>query len=273
VLWTDDDVQFSRNWIASYVNAARRWPQASFFGGQIIPRFLDQEPAWLRPAWPVISGVYAARELGDEPFAFDHKRLPFGANMAVRVAMQKQYRYDPKLGRRGELLLAGEETALVLRWLADGHIGMWVPDARVDHLITPDRLEPDHIRRFYFGVGESKRSRGVIDWLPVRTIRGLWYITRAMIYESLSRRGGWETGIQQQMKLFTRAHFNWGRAATQWRTLPQWLLPGPMRRLKAERGQPRTTVSESVLSGIASKPPGQATGADESEFPARTAAA
>jgi glucosyl-dolichyl phosphate glucuronosyltransferase len=88
VLWTDDDVVVAENWITSYVDAANRWPEAAFFGGRIIPRFLGEEPGWLRPAWRVVSGVFGARELGDEPFAFDHKRLPFGANMAVRVEMQ-----------------------------------------------------------------------------------------------------------------------------------------------------------------------------------------
>ncbi len=49
VLWTDDDVCFSRDWVASYLDAAQRWPHAAFFGGQVIPRFLGHEPDWLRP--------------------------------------------------------------------------------------------------------------------------------------------------------------------------------------------------------------------------------
>ena len=49
VLWTDDDVEVAGDWIASYVDAARRWPEAAFFGGRIVPRFLGEEPVWLRP--------------------------------------------------------------------------------------------------------------------------------------------------------------------------------------------------------------------------------
>ena len=64
VLWTDDDVHLPEDWVASYVDAAQRWPNAAFFGGQVIPHFLSDEPDWLRPAWRVISGVYAARDLG-----------------------------------------------------------------------------------------------------------------------------------------------------------------------------------------------------------------
>ena len=66
----------------------QRWPDAAFLGGQIVPRFLGPEPPWLRPAWSTVANVYATRELGDEPFPFDRKQLPFGANMACRVAVQ-----------------------------------------------------------------------------------------------------------------------------------------------------------------------------------------
>ena len=50
VLWTDDDVQFDQGWIRSYVDAARTWPEAEFFGGHVEPLFLGLEPDWMRPA-------------------------------------------------------------------------------------------------------------------------------------------------------------------------------------------------------------------------------
>ena len=211
VLWTDDDVEVADDWIVSYVNAARRWPKAAFFGGQIVPRFLGDEPRWLRPAWPTLSDVYAARELGNEPFAFDRRRLPFGANMAVRVAMQKCYRYDPKLGRRGGLLLAGEETALVEQWLADGHVGIWVPQSRVTHVISPDRLEIDYIRRFFFGLAESQLRRDRADSLLVRLLRGGWYACRALKYQALGLLHPQATQPAQWARQLKRISYGWGR--------------------------------------------------------------
>jgi hypothetical protein len=241
VLWTDDDVEVSENWISSYVDAAQRWPAASFFGGHIVPRFLAEEPEWLRPAWRTISGVYAAREFGDEPFAFDRKRLPFGANMAARVSMQRQYRYDTLLGRRGELLLSGEETALMERWLLDGHVGMWVPASRVEHIITPDRLELDHIRRFFFGLAESKRPRNGAAGPLGRLLRGAWFACRAMKYQILSALDPRARQPYRRIKYLTRIGYCWGRVESQWYALPQWLKPPPLRRLRQSREQPRCT--------------------------------
>jgi glycosyltransferase involved in cell wall biosynthesis len=242
VLWTDDDVEVAEDWIVSYVEAARRWPEAAFFGGYIIPRFLAAEPAWLRPAWPTLSDVYSARELGDEPFAFDRRRLPFGANMAVRVAVQKRYRYDPELGRRGGLLLAGEETALMEQWLDDGHLGMWVPQSRVAHLITPDHLELAYIRRFFFSLAESQLRHRSADPLLLRVFRGGWYACRAMKYEVLSLFHPQATRPDRWAKHLKRICYGWGRVESQWGHFPRWLKPAPLRCLEQRRPHPRSVT-------------------------------
>jgi glucosyl-dolichyl phosphate glucuronosyltransferase len=238
VLWTDDDVRFSEDWIASYVDAARRWPEAAFFGGHITPCFPGGEPDWLRPAWRTVSGVYAARELGDEPFAFDDKRLPFGANMAVRVGLQKQYRYDPELGRRGDLLLSCEETALMQQWLSDGYVGMWVPQSRVEHVIVPDRLEPDYIRRFFFDLAKSKTQRGKADGPFMPLLRSIWYACQAMKYQTLSVFYPRATRPYRWMKCLARISYHWGRVESQWAGFLHWLRPAAVRRLEWERQRP-----------------------------------
>ena len=245
VLWTDDDVEFSKDWIGSYVRAARRWPKAAFFGGHIIPRFLAEEPDWLRPAWHIVSGVYAARELGEEPFAFDRKRLPFGANMAVRVSLQKQYQYDPQLGRRGELLLAGEETALAQQWLADGHVGMWVPDSRVEHIITPDRFTLEHLQRFFFSLAESKPGVLQLKRPVSRFLRGAYYVLRALKYQTLIRSFWRETRPAKWITYITRISYCWGRVQCEWRHLPRWLKPGPVMQHLKRRQQPRFRIVDS----------------------------
>jgi glycosyltransferase involved in cell wall biosynthesis len=235
VLWTDDDVRFSADWITSYVDAARRWPKAAFFGGRVTPRFPAGEPDWLRPAWRIMSDVCAARELGDEPFTFDCERLPFGANMAVRVAVQKRYRYDPELGRRGDLLLSCEETALMKQWLSEGYVGMWVPQSRVEHMITPDRCELDYVRRFFFDLAKSKRPQGRAAWPPLRLFRGVCYACRAMKYQALSVFYPQATRPDRWMKYLARISYCWGRVESQWGVFPRWLKPAAVRRLEEAR--------------------------------------
>ena len=225
VLWTDDDIRFSEDWIASYVDAAQRWPEAAFFGGRITPRFLGEEPVWLRPAWRTLSGVYGEIELGDEPFAFDRWRLPFGGNMAVRVEVQKQYRYDPELGRRGDLLLSCEETALMKQWLAEGYVGMWVPQSRVEHIVTPDRFELEYVRRFFFDLAKSKRPQGRAGWPVARLFRGLWYVCQALKYQALNIFDPQATQNHRWMKYMARISYSWGRVESQWGGFPAWLKP------------------------------------------------
>jgi len=239
VLWTDDDVLLDEGWIAAYVDAARRWPEAAFFGGVITPRFPVAEPPWLRPAWGTLANIYGNRDLSEQPFAFDRRRLPFGANMAARVEMQRQYRYDPELGRKGELVLAGEETVMMQRWLGDGHQGMWVPDAKVEHLVPAERLEVDAIRRVYYGLGESKQTWGGPLTPVTRLLRGAWYGFLACKYTALSPFYSEASNPYRWMRCIVRSSYNWGAMESQWRPFPTWMTPGPIKRLKADRAQPR----------------------------------
>ena len=209
--------------------------QAAFFGGRIVHVSSAKSPSGCARLADALR-LYAERELGDEPFAFDRRRLPFGANMAARVAVQNRYRFDPELGRRGTLLLAGEETALMEQWLSDGHVGMWVPQSRVDHIIIPDRLEIDYIRRFFFSLAESQLRRAKSDWLPVRFFRGGWYACLALKSPgpepllSPGRAAGRLDAVSQasQLRLGSR-----GIAVGQFPRLAQ---PAPLRRLEQCRG-------------------------------------
>lgn len=246
VIWTDDDVLFDPYLIESYVEAAAVQPDAQFFGGWIVPRLLAPEPRWLRPGWRTLSGVYAARELGKQSFDFTPKLLPFGANMAARVPMQKRYRYDPALGRVGKLLLAGEETALMQQWLSDGLRGIWVPNSRVDHLITSERTEVAHIRRFFFSLGQSKRAEASRSPRPTRLMRGAWYALRSLRYELMSRLTTIDSSPGRWIKYQARMAYNWGRLDAQWHDVPAWMIPAPVARLQASRNQPRPNSDESV---------------------------
>ena len=75
-----------------------RDPDYSFFGGPIEPWFEYDPPKWLLDTWQAISGAFAFRDLGAEPFEFDLKRLPYGANYAVRTRVQREFPLQPQTG-------------------------------------------------------------------------------------------------------------------------------------------------------------------------------
>lgn len=148
VLWTDDDAEVDAEWLAAYCAAFARWPDAVLFGGPIAPRFEGDPPRWLRRSLRWVDKYFAARDFGPEPLPLAlPKRLPYGCNYAIRMWEQRNLSYDPELGRQaGRLGLSGEETAVMEAILTSGERGWWVPDARVSHLIPPQRQTLAHLR-------------------------------------------------------------------------------------------------------------------------------
>jgi glycosyltransferase involved in cell wall biosynthesis len=159
ILWTDDDVLVDSRWLAEMVAASRSRPELSFFGGPIEPWFEIDPPRWLLDNWKAINGAYAFRDLGTESFEFDPKRLPYGANYALRTKVQREFLYNPRLGRVATGEIRGEETDVLLKLLAAGQRGMWVPTAKVQHFIPRERLTLDYIRRFFHGIGQTEFIR------------------------------------------------------------------------------------------------------------------
>ena len=159
IVWTDDDVLVDRHWLGEMVAAAHSQPQMSFFGGPIEPWFETDPPKWLLDNWKAVNGAFAFRDLGTEPFEFDLKRLPYGANYAVRTAVQRQFLYNPQLGRVATGEIRGEETDVLHKLLAAGHRGQWVPTSKVEHFIPRERLTLDYIRRFFHGIGQTEFIR------------------------------------------------------------------------------------------------------------------
>src|SRR5690242_2260831 len=51
LIWTDDDVLVSADWVIAYERAFKRWPDAAFFGGPIRPCFEGTPPRWLSSSW------------------------------------------------------------------------------------------------------------------------------------------------------------------------------------------------------------------------------
>ncbi len=153
LIWIDDDVQVEPGWLAAYLDASRRHPDASFFGGAALPWFEQPPPAWIAESWTELADVWAIRLLPEEPAPIDRRRLPVGANFAIRTAVQRRHAYDPRLGRHKKDLTSGEETAMLRQLLAEGKTGWWVPAARVRNWIPAERLAEPHLRRIWFGQG------------------------------------------------------------------------------------------------------------------------
>jgi len=212
VLWTDDDTLVDPEWLAAYVDAFRRWPDAAVFGGPVTPRFMAPPPAWLERGWPIIADAFAARDLGPVPLAFDGAdNMPYGANYAVRLDEQRRHPYDPRLGVKAGRIVLGEETRVVKALLASGLPGWWVPDARVEHRIPATRMTTRFLRRYYVGAGRTSSRVGPAEDGPTILGRPRWVWKRAVLSEVKYRWGRWWSPPDAYLRHFIAASKAWGR--------------------------------------------------------------
>jgi glycosyltransferase involved in cell wall biosynthesis len=153
ILWSDDDVTVAPEWLAAYVAAFRRWPDAAIFGGPIRPTFAGSPPPWLLRIYPAIAGVYAARDFGTEPIPLSPDVIPWGANYVIRTRDQRRHLYNPDLGYRPGRLIGWEETEVIHALLAEGATGWWVPDASLQHHVPEARQTTKYLRTHFYNRG------------------------------------------------------------------------------------------------------------------------
>jgi len=157
IVWTDDDVLVDAGWLAAYGRAFAANPECVFFGGPITPSLQGQTPAWFLENWSELSSILAERDFGAQSLTLSKEegRLPFGANFAVRAREQRLHRFDPELGVAPGQRRLGEETAMFLDLIADGATGIYVPQARVVHVIAQSRQSLDYVGRYRQAVGQT----------------------------------------------------------------------------------------------------------------------
>ena len=160
MIWTDDDVVVDRQWLSAYMSAFARWPEAELFGGKILPVFEGPIPVWLKGSLPVVGSAFAMRDFGDRELEM-HERdgLPYGANYALCASAQSAVRYRLDLGAGTDLY--GEETEVMRSMLAEGKTWHWVPEAKVQHCIPPERMTLAYIDHFFSRYGRSLAHREV----------------------------------------------------------------------------------------------------------------
>jgi len=157
--WTDDDTLLDPEWLAFYVEAFARHPEAALFGGRILPKLEPPAPAWFERRihqWP-INYIVAHRDMGDveSPIGVEGGRLPWGANFAARAEELRRHGFNTELGFSPNHKRTGEETDLGYRILKAGGSGWWVPGAKVTHIIPAGRQTRAYVADYYDQAGRT----------------------------------------------------------------------------------------------------------------------
>jgi GT2 family glycosyltransferase len=162
VLFTDDDVRLEQGWLSAYQDAIRRFPNAEYFGGRILPDWGRAKPRWIGDEpLPLIEGVLVWFDRGVETRPFrPGEMLPFGASFAVKRSLVErigQFRVD--LGTGGTALGRGEETEFLRRARDSGAQGIYVGEALCFHSYDPRRLRIREL--YYYGMLSGKSHNAI----------------------------------------------------------------------------------------------------------------
>jgi glycosyltransferase involved in cell wall biosynthesis len=166
VVFIDDDVTIAPDFLTTYENASSAHPDAAFFGGTIRVCFEQPEPAWVRFDPMSFVSMFGQLHVPRTVTAIGARKVPYGANFAVRRSRVGAERFDLDLalGVKGKERINGEETLFLTRLLGAGLVGRWLPDAVVQHWIPPELATPRHLWRYFVAMGRLQaRQRGCGD--------------------------------------------------------------------------------------------------------------
>lgn len=154
----DDDALAEPNFLRKNLEYLDQRPELDAIGGKIIPGFVDGKPEWYTKYYWGVTGQFDPGEK-DGPLLFWGK-FPCGSNMTYHRRFFDTYGvFNTNLGRKGAILLAGEEKELFGR--VKGHEKMmrvwYYPDLVVHHLVDKHKLNPTYLKKFSFGFAKGEK--------------------------------------------------------------------------------------------------------------------
>ena len=176
LIFTDDDVLPEESWIAELTAAARRWEDHHVFGGSIKPLFPPDTPEWIKQHEVYASTWFATFDPGQSEGPLPFPLVPFGANVAITARAIGDARFDERLGPNQTSYAMGGETEFIRRLVSPDKPPIYVPSARVQHVIQREQIEPQWLgrRNFRAGRGAARRENDTQSALLLGRPRWLW---------------------------------------------------------------------------------------------------
>ncbi|MDJ1483152.1 glycosyltransferase [Cytophagaceae bacterium YF14B1] len=150
VVFMDDDAIAVPEWLERIVSGFQTVsPSPGIIGGKVVPIWEKEPPDWLNPK---LYGALSLIDYSPEKTFLD-KKLPFSVNMSFQKTLLAQYGgFDIALGRKGDKLLSGDETAIAIRIRNAGYKVYYDPAIEVGHHIPSSRLDQSWFtKRYYWG--------------------------------------------------------------------------------------------------------------------------
>lgn len=174
IAFTDDDIIPDPHWLKAIVAGAKRYPQASLFGGRIFPKWPGPIPAVIEKCQDLWIVAYGYHNPVLSPGLQSAERFcPNGSNFAVtRKVVEDGFFFRTDFGPVQGAYQMGEDTEFVQRVLSKGHHGAFLPSSLVYHQIRFEQLDTEWLaKRFQqSGMGLYHLYRGSLE--QVFTVAG-----------------------------------------------------------------------------------------------------
>jgi len=150
IIFLDDDIEIDEKWIDAILKPFDDMTIA-VVGGKVLPHKV-QIPGWLPFKYYFLASIF---DPGDEMALVSHV---MGGNCAIRKEVFDQIGvFDTALGRKGSVLLSGEENDLYSRITQKGYEICFAPEAIIYHKIN-SKLNPEYILNYAFFLGRSSAN-------------------------------------------------------------------------------------------------------------------
>lgn len=197
IIFFDDDVVVDPLCLLSFCDAVSKFSEGALYGGLIEPHLSLPLKTTLLLKDAFFDGLILRKNLGKTLRVMDSNEYFFGANFAVKRKVFDEIGFDVNLGKKGNRQLVGEEIRLQDEAMGRGWQRIWVPEAKVNHLITPKRLSLASSGRYFWGLGRThhKLTKTVLfPRLETLTFFGTWTqinFLAGCLFESLSSSLKW----------------------------------------------------------------------------------
>lgn len=172
IAYLDDDVLADERWLESMLSVFDDG-EVDVVGGRIERLWESPEPVWYSEeiGAPLISQNFGPdrRPLEGEKSYMLNANLAFRASVFERCGI-----FRGELGRRGNVLIGGEEPEMFRRLHAAGVKIVYDPGPVVKHRVEQIRLTKEYMRDWFWGIGRTRGHQSDVQRSHALTIAPLW---------------------------------------------------------------------------------------------------
>lgn len=152
ITFLDDDAIAPVDFLEKALELFYQTSDTLAIGGKIIPEFVDGKPNWYSSFFWGVTGQFDPGHTAGHILYWG--KFPCGSNMTFHKKFFEKYgMFNTNLGRKGVVLIAGEEKELFSRVKehADKRRVWYYPELLVYHMVDNTKLNAAYIKKFSYG--------------------------------------------------------------------------------------------------------------------------